>query len=512
MAVVVMLCSCGLLLPASGIARISKWMAAGVAGVMVVQIYIGYMQLHASRVQQIPAMEALQGTVRNSGIFNCLMVTMMPFTFLGLKGGETWPAWVRKAGFVLFLAISAAVIFGVIVSGSRTALIAAGALLAAAVFLVWKRKLANSWKRIPVPGKLAVVVMGIVLSAAVGYFLFGMKKASAIGRVMKTEVAWGHVSDHFWTGTGLGRFSWYYPQWQSDFFRERPDAPEAYRQSAGESFLLFNEWLQWWLETGALGGACLVIIMILVFRARSLQYPHLMTAIKLTVFVILSCGFTTYVLHVNAILLLLVFCCIVAFRLDERPWPAFLERVFVAGKKASGGWLTAVGALVVCVMMVRWWPAYRAAAQWRMLQVSGKAPAQSEYAQWYPVLKHNGKFLAAYAIQLAADDRHGDALPLLNEARKTFISRNVVEAMANACEETGDYACAEKNWRWLGYYLPGRLSPKGELMRLYLQTGDTAAAQRIAGEILQTPVKIPSAAALRIRRAARDLVHEKFNN
>jgi hypothetical protein len=335
----------------------------------------------------------------------------------------------------------------------------------------------------------SVGVLIVAVSCAARY-LFFLKKASAFGRAMKWEIAGRHIGDHFFTGTGIGRFSWYYPQWQAQYFAANPDASGAYYLSAGESYIIFNEYLQLFETIGIIGFAGFILLLYWFFKAQSVQYARILSAIKATMVVLLATGLTTYTFHVNVFLVLLAMC--------------FASTAVIAYKPryASGG-----VTIPVLLFVLSTYTAFAVYQQWKAAEnwntdTEGGAVGDREGNN---VLRRDGKYLTEYGQrQLENGDPKG-AVETLEKAKKYFISRNAMEALAIAYERVGNYKAAIETWRWLCDFLPNKFAPRYELMKLYKKTGDTSGAKKVAGIILTMPVKIPSDEVDRIKEEAKEI-------
>ncbi len=475
--------------------------------VFVVQLCLGSMQLYGAMHTGQDSTRLLQGSLQNSGVFDCYLVIQLP---LAIWLAHKYPG--GKAGRIIGVAVAVVAIGLMVAAGSRTACIALAATAAAGIWGCFGKRIGAVLKTWPSVAIWGLGLTGAAAAALGAYVLFGMKRMSAMGRLLKLQVAGAHWADHFWWGTGPGRFSWYYPYWQAAYFRDTPEPPASFVMSAGESYILFNEYVQLFEETGIAGLGTFTILMIVVLTAKSERHKALLLAVKLTVVAVLCCGFTAYPFHVNAFTFLFIVCCVLSFRLRENrllprlpmPIPGRLLRVYV--------WIAVFALLTPFYRGVR---ELHAVYCWQ--QLGDKAQEDEEagnaYAVLYPVLRHNGKFLTDYGQWLAQDkDRCGQAVIVLEQAKASFTSRKTMEATAAAYAQLGQFDMAARHRAWVCQFLPNRFRPRYELLKTYQAMGDTQKVRMVAQDILRMPVKIPSAEVYDVQEAARTALIKRSEN
>jgi len=461
-------------------------------------------QLGVALIQHVRG-ELMTGTLENTGVFtNYLSITVPSLYFVfWLPGrGKVFPV----IGIILLA-------FIIVVIGkdqSRTALIGV-AIVAAGLCLHYFRG-RNRGKRMP--GRLKLFYFPVATIGAVCIILYSLsiKQLSAAGRVLLNKIALLHIGDHFWLGTGLGRFTWYYPQWQSDYFSHNPG--EGLRLSAGESYIIFNEYLQLFETIGVPGFILFIAALVWFFTTRSVQRSELLAVIKLTVVAILACGFTSYPLHVNVILFYFILCFCLAFKLDERTGYRIgglrifsgLEKI---GKKIKIAVLiTSLLGFGYCIGNI----ARRdmAVQSWLKLKEANLTYGEQKdiYASIYPLLRGDGKFLTDYGIFLLEDSLESSrALQILAGAREKFISRETMMALGNAYWKVNDLRNAAACFEFVKNYIPYTFEPKYNLMRVYLESGNYSQARAMADLIINTSPKIPSDKVTFIKRETVRMLH-----
>ncbi len=410
----------------------------------------------------------LQGSLQNSGVFCCYLVIHLPllYYFVLQRSGKL-TRWLKVIFFITIVVFIGFIIYR---SQSRSAIIGVvAAILSQCLFTCGR--IVKAWlQRLPKWAISTGIGFLIVVVSSAAWYLFFLKKASAFGRVMKWEIAGQHIGDHFFTGTGIGRFSWYYPQWQAQYFVNNPHAPEAYFLSAGESYIIFNEYFQLFETIGLIGFAGFALLLVWFFRTRSVEHAGLLSAIKATLVVLLATAFTTYSFHVNVLLVLLAICFAATAIISIKPSP--MRRGVIIPVLLFG-----VAACTTLVCYQKW----SAAESWRTAREAS-----------IKTLGTDGKFLTEYGQWQLENGQAEAAVKTLEKAKQYFISRSTMDALATAYEQAGNYAAAIETRQWLCGYLPNRFAPKYDLLKLYKKAGDTTGVHKMVITILTMPVKIPS--------------------
>jgi hypothetical protein len=458
----------------------------------------------------------IKGDLQNSGIYACWLVIQLPFVYYSLfhlsfkqaiqPQAKPGVLFFIKAGF--FALLLAMVSFLVYQTQSRSAFIALMAFLFTYCVQQWGHVIRKKITTLSKPSLSVITLIGLTLVAFGAYYLFYLKKLSAIGRLMRCQVAWEHISDHFWLGTGLGRFTWYYPQWQVQYFQTHTNPPTDFFLSAGETYIIFNEYLQLFKEIGFIGFLVFVIALIYFFKSKSASHKQLLNAVKATVITILACGFTSYPLHVTPFLLLFAFCFALAVTIRENPMPA--NKYFSFNKKPV------FKPLLFLLFLLSGYTSYEglrqvgAAQEWNDLREKySLTPEQTKdrYNNLHSTLQYDGKFLTEYGEYLLQDSTDAPvAIEILEKAKTCFISKKTIQALGSAYLRTNNYSKAIENLEWLSYYVPNRFGAKYELLKLYKQSGNLAKTRQIANIILTMPVKIPSYEVSEIKENTRQVL------
>ncbi|OQP64002.1 hypothetical protein A3860_21515 [Niastella vici] len=464
----------------------------------------------------------IQGTLQNSGVFSFYLVAQLPFLYYlffsmtGLFPGMKQPIMPKRLvqllkgiKCIVFAVVVGFVVFIVWQSQSRTALLALIVLLLYFFILHYGKTIKAVILKLP---KVLILTAAGVLLAALGYMawnLFNLKKLSALGRLMALDTATDHLTDHFWLGTGIGRFTWYYPQWQAQYFAMHSAPSRDYFLSAGESYILFNEYVQLFHTIGLPGFIIVALLLTGFFAAKSIRHADLLNAAKLTATGILVCGLSSYPLHVNCMLMLLALCFAIAAVVNETryAWFKMPGQLSNAPARLLPAILIIPAAIVACRAFGLWQAKQELDTLRNQLNAS-RTGLNGEYIRLMEPFKYNGKFLTEYGIFLSEDSADCvKASIILEEAKKYFISRITIETLAEAYRKSGNQKKAIENYEWLCHYLPNKFGTKVELLKLFHETKDTLNARAIAHTILTMPVKIPSTEVDKLKAEAETILN-----
>lgn len=460
----------------------------------------------------------INGSLQNPGVFCNYLVIQLPFLYYLLfmvkrkkedSINKRGAALFATAKTVFFIGIFCFTVFIVWRTTTRTAMV----MLASMVIVFYLQNYINALKAVisRIPKLILLVSAGVfvILLGIAGQYLFKLKLLSALGRMMRMDIAAAHVTDNFWLGTGIGRFTWFYPQWQAQYFAAHPFPSKEYVLTADESYIVFNEFLQLFETIGLMGMTCVGICLFLFFKTKSSKYRALLNTVKLTVAAILICCLFSYPLHVNMILLQLAFCFAVAITINEKEGHLFdvlKTKVTLPAARALLIGCIVAGSLITYTAFKNW----HAINDWQHLQALQLSTSEmkNKYESLSTWLNKNGKFLTGYGTFLLLNGDCEKAAAVLENARKYFISRNTMEILAGSNQQCGNTGKAIENYEWLSNYIPGRFTIKFKLLKLYKESGDKSRAKHMALYILNMPVKIPSEKVDNIKAATMSILHE----
>ncbi|MFT3749345.1 MAG: O-antigen ligase family protein [Agriterribacter sp.] len=488
------------------------------------ELYLGLSQYIDANSNYGDISLSIRGSLQNSGVYACYLAIQLPL-FITLRSMVILPLKIfRKdsksisiTGKMISALTLLLTIFIIIQTKSRTAYIAVTITALTWLFLEYRDHL---WKKIKSVPLLSSAILGgiVIITISCCYYLLGIKKMSAVGRLLCADITWRHIKDDFWLGTGIGRFTLYYPEWQSQYFQTKLEPPIDYFLSAGESYIIFNEYLQLFKEIGFVGFALFITALFLFFRATSSTHTKLLGAVKLCMVGILSSSVTSYPLHVNIILLLMGVCGAIAYKISDKKklcnmevfnWVNTRNRLNRRNLLKTQRGFIIVSLIIISLNIYDGFKEYFTLVKWQAITSNDATAIASDISSRTPenLLNNNGKFLSVYGLWLTQDSaRSAEGIQMLEKARTYFISRNSIEYLAKAYLQVGNYEKSIEQWQWVSNYLPNRFLPRYELMNIYLATGDTINAKKTAHAILEIPVKFYSGEIERIKLAAGLLI------
>lgn len=460
------------------------------------------------------------GSLKNSGILAIYFTIHLPVIFLCIKLciGQMQNAGKKRAFLfscllTLLILVTLSSLYFIILVQSRTALISLAIIFVTIIYqslyeLRKKRTVIKKYINL-IPFLFTVVIIAIT------WYSLSIKRMSVMGRFLMDKIALAHISDCFWFGTGIGHFTWYYPQWQAEFIQRTPNLKPCFLNNAGESYIIFNEYLQLIEAVGVFGFFFFVLILVYFFRTISTRNKAILQIVKLTIIAILATGFTSYPFHVNFILLLMVLCLAIGFKINEKE--SLLSRQRHILEKSDNYLIAGISVILIVTIFItkKISEQSRAIDQWQDLKehYTSELQERKKYKRIYPLLEKDGKFLLDYGEYLMQDSSESEnAINVLNIAKQKFISKEGIESLGIAYWNKKDYKNAIKCYKWTNNFLPGLFEPKLCLLKLYMASGNNIEAEKIGNLIIQTPPKIPSAEINDIKSQAQDILNNITRN
>lgn len=466
---------------------------ATITCVYLVEIFLGLRQIAELPMTITDRSNAIAGTFGNSGIYSICLAIQLPFFSLLVFGGpisNLVPLVYRR---IIFFLVLVAVSFIFTYTLSRTAIVCEIVIL----LLLWIRRYPNLFG-----GRHKIWIILIGMGSTV--FMTFMKWQSAIGRILCWRVCYRHLRDHPWFGTGLGRFTWYYPQWQADYFKNTPTVPRLLWMSSGSTYLAFNEFLQGLLEIGIVPFGGVVLILLFFYNRKTDTSNSFLPYAKITMTGMLLTCLTSYSLHCSLLFYIGFLCVLIGMP------PTEMMDVAPGAKRFFTSWRVIFLPLVF-YFSLHMASQLEAVQKWTraMNSFDTRDNVKTVYNDVYPVLKKDGAFLEAYARFLCLDSQDVKVgADCFEEAKRFELSYSLAQSCAESHRDNGNYTQAEAEFRWLIWYVPNRFRPRYELMNMYQYMGAHSKAVQMARVILSLPVKIPSGEVTQFKTDACALLRE----
>jgi tetratricopeptide (TPR) repeat protein len=151
--------------------------------------------------------------------------------------------------------------------------------------------------------------------------------------------------------------------------------------------------------------------------------------------------------------------------------------------------------------VLRWKRAYT-------IHLFDKTQALAEYKILLQSLDYNGEFLFNYGALLVEAGRPADGIETLNKAKYLFNHIDLHLYLGNAYQAIKKFDAAEKCYGHASQMIPSRFYPKYFQALLYKEREDMIMAKRVAKEIIDMDIKVPSPVVEGIRDEMKDLLNE----
>ena len=336
------------------------------------------------------------------------------------------------------------------------------------------------WRR---PRRIALVLATLSGLTAT---LLAFKKDSSAGRMHIYALSARIAADHWPQGTGMGRFSGLFNQYQADYFAGHSLVSRR-ALLADDTFYAFNDYLQWAAETGLAGVLALFITVGLIIshirrlhrggRQRLLVSGATAALLSLSV-----SAFFSYPLQVRSIqgLALLFLLLLAMVRMRGRLVIPFRVMVLLL----VAGWARLAADDIIRARLEQ------TAFHWARQGYKQKAlEAYDLLTQRFPRRGYNWY---AYARQLYYAGRLAEARACLHHCLDYYAASAVYVLLADIETEAGRLSLAGQYRLRALYMVPNRMQSRADLAQHYLLTGDTAKARYWQQALLSMPVKVPS--------------------
>lgn len=129
-----------------------------------------------------------------------------------------------------------------------------------------------------------------------------------------------------------------------------------------------------------------------------------------------------------------------------------------------------------------------------------------DYDRLYRFMRENPLFLYNYGAELHEAERWRESTDILNECIRGLNDTDVQMLLADNYYHLGKFTEAERHYLQAARMCPNRFLPLYRLVLLYEQTGQQNEAFRLARQIVNKPVKIPSYTIDKIKREMKEYI------
>lgn len=355
-------------------------------------------------------------------------------------------------------------------------------------------------------------LFGFFLIAGTLVLIFGLyylKPASADGRILIWKISTAMLSDNLFFGVGFDNFITHYMNYQADYFATHENSLEI--MVADDAYYAYNEFLQFFIENGLLGVTLLIKTVIIAFKTKaSEQFKCLMLIVHISIIALMIFACFSYPSQILPIKLVGVVLIGMLSNLDIRT-----KKMAIVYK--SGSFIYAVNGVLILIMSIAvFWGTKRinllnnGFLKWETIAKAGIFQDYNmnaeEYGTLLPIFKKNGFFLFVYGKTLLRAEHYSEAHVILLEAEKYQNDSKVQLSLAETYKNLRLYDKAEQSYKKASNMVTAKINPQYQLVKLYVEMGQTRKAIAIAKKILERDLKIESDKASAIQNEMRLLI------
>lgn len=385
---------------------------------------------------------------------------------------------------VLWLAITILMISFIVLSGSRTSLIASFSSISFISYIEIP-KCAKLFKN-----KYFLLFAPVVLIIA-SLLLYFYKMDSANGRLLIWNVSYEMIKDKPFLGWGTDGFLAQYMYHQAQYFIQNPNSP--YSDLASEVSFPFNEFIKCAVNYGLITLMMMILLLILTVIFIWKEYKSKRCVILSIILTLIMWGMFSYPSDVPFVWLIVLY--LVLSILDT-----FLKKYY----------LKYIPIILICVcstMLVfigkRYYREFERISLQENALNNWDKNISAEYVRIYEHNKENYRFLYNYGAILHYHRMYKESLGILKECSKHLADYNVQLLIADNYQRIGIPDSAISAYRYASNMIPNRFLPLYYQMVVYQEQGEHYKAQEIAKTIIHKKNKIKESKTVKeiIKRA-----------
>ncbi len=335
-----------------------------------------------------------------------------------------------------------------------------------------------------------VLVLSLLTVIAITLFLsFYIKSDSSLGRLLIYKISFKMFLEHPITGIAWGNFQREYNLYQAAFFKSGNYTQKEFLL-ADNTFYAFNDYWQLIVETGLVGGLCLITFIIFLTIKT---YIHLKTQNSFLIFlisiliVICVAAFFTHVFENKPfqIAIIVVVIYIIFYKNIELLKPLVLTCLLLT--------ITAFVSLVIYFKVIYNFKNYQKLEQAELLAATGYlTESRKLFDELHPVFYNDIGFLKGYSEVLFGHEIQSKRMAVFQEIINKYTDNLTFLKIGLSYEELGMSKQAETTFLKAVYMVPNRFVPKQALYNFYVKNKQNDKATYWRKVILTMPVKIPS--------------------
>ncbi|MFT3740953.1 MAG: O-antigen ligase family protein [Breznakibacter sp.] len=443
------------------------------------------------------------GSFGNPGPYTNFIVILLPMTLIVLFSPKNFP----KSLFYFCLIASFLAVLVVFVSLARTAWVSLGVI----ALLYWgyytnRNTGVKRWFKSPI-AKISGILLVVVFIVVTAWFLAGVKKDSASGRIFIWKLTSQMIQDKPWFGHGFDRFCYELNKYQATFFAEGSESTVEVSLADNSTFA-FNEFLQIFSELGVVGLIMFVAIFFVALFSRPSNHVKenifrgfLNRAAIAAIVGFLVCSLFSYPLHNLPVLISLYgFLAIISGN------SLAFKRVFelqLAYRKT----MTMSLLVLICFGYYQILSRYVSEREWNSIahkkgQLSGFS-LQKSFEDLLPIMAYNKYFEYNYGAELIVLGQYEQGISVLERTTRRLNDSNIYSYLGLGYLATQQYDKAEYCFLVASYTVPSKLYPLYNLVKVYKLKGNEQQAMLIAHRIIGMGEKVETDVGRKILREMR---------
>lgn len=426
---------------------------------------------------------SITGSFDNPAGYAIALAACLPFTL-----HTTYK--LKRYGQIYAIIMVMVTIGGILLSGSRTGIVAMGTALTISLLhhIPWNKRI----KRQLFIGSIAVGIFVIIV-------LYFVRKDSADGRLLVWRCTWELIKEKPLTGHGAGSFGGQYMPAQAHYLSEHPN--KRHNWLAENIKHPFNEYLKLWVEYGAIG---LIIILLGIIKTLKQEQKEneICFVARLGIITIGVCGLFSYPLNYPSI------CCLLAMN-------GGLLTSNKMRRDINNNWVKLIGipTSIVLFTFVSYWQ--RMEQRWyqtSQLALKETMEVLPIYKQLYVFMRKNPLFLYNYGAELHVRGLWKEAATKLESCAHQLNDSDVQLLLAECYIGMGDAQRAEACLILASQMFPNLFIPEYRLVELYRSLGRENEAIKMAKRLLGKPVKVRSYVIEKIQKEMNEYLSSVYKN
>jgi O-antigen polymerase len=344
--------------------------------------------------------------------------------------------------------------------------------------------------------KISATMLVIFFFASFIYYLYGIKKESATGRLFIWELTTKIIKDKPVFGHGTNSFCYQLNNYQAEYFNQFGGYANKAAQTADNATYAFNEFLQIASESGLIGLTLFILLMVFSLKSRldkkntnNKDRKLLCLVAKITLIAIMVCCLFSYPLH-NIVVLSMFYIALAIISANDEGLKKPLLILNANSCKVLTFFILLCSGYVYYLIFNR----YTGEKEWgQLLKEKRTLPSEAlfqKYEELLPVMSYNKYFLYNYGSELIASKQFQKGVSILEPIIIRLNDSNIYTYLGYAYYELHAFDKSENYFKHASDIVPSKLFPLYNLVKVYKKTGRDKEAIELARKIIQMGEKV----------------------